>query len=66
MEEQFVYLLRASAGWTQVRLSLSDESAQIDYDAASMGVDPNRFTLHCKHKKLSDTHGILITTSCWK
>src|SRR5262249_36131792 len=49
-----------SAGWSQARLILSDDAAQIEYDSASMGEVPVRYVIQCKHVKISDFHGLLI------
>lgn len=63
MEENFEHNFRASGGWTKVRLTLSQDIAQIEYDAAGMGQVPVRYILHCESKKYSDFYGLLSMSS---
>jgi hypothetical protein len=57
MDEQYEYVMRASHGFMQVRLTLSDETALVEFDSSV------RYVIHCSHKRLSDFHGELKMTS---
>jgi hypothetical protein len=63
LEEQFEHIYRTGSGWTQSRLTLADETAQIEYDASWMSGFSVRYTLHCTHQKLSNFHGLLSMSS---
>lgn len=63
LDEYFEYKYIVSGGWTKVRLTLSHDTAQIEYNAAGMGIVPVHYIIHCEHKKFSDLYGLLSLSS---
>jgi hypothetical protein len=62
MLEFFEYRLIASAGYTRAKLSLAEDTAQLEYRQASMGQVLVHYLLQCQHECYSEFHGLLTVT----
>lgn len=63
MAEVYEHNQRASAGYMQIRLTLTARDSLIEFKSASMGTTPIKYEMLCEHRKLSDYHGILLMKS---